>query len=215
MIPAVINDYIAQGLALFTSQFQNAPQLQAWTASYLAQANELEAALWDAFYGRMLATATIYTLPQTNTAFDTLGALVGQERLGQDDQNYKSLIYLRVAVNRGGARDGGDWSNYAAILLQTSGGPAFYFESGTGATGLASAFFFGMWGMTLNPPIVATLLAEAVPDGEGPNCFAWSTWHDGDDFALGTIYGTPLTNLGWGSVYDSSAGGLLVAASQI
>jgi len=315
LIPQKVTDYVAQGLALFTSQFgaASAPQLRAMTASYLAEANALEAAIWDALTSRRLATAKLYgslpgtfnvqngigecfatqnisamlgttitfasqpgtvyqvvfvdltgmivtlnpaytgttaaatqaTTNLTNSVLDVIGNLIGQPRQGLDDLDYLSVIYLRIAVDHSAGRDI-DWSNFAAILLRTSDGPAFYFESGTGGTGGSAAFFFGVWDMTLNANVVATVLEDAVSAGVGPNCFAWSTWPDGADFAVGSLYdvppdgssdftailGVPLAmpgniepgalvsgysalELGWGSVYDGTVGGLMVAASQL
>lgn len=311
--PVHILDYVSRGLALFTSQFaaDQAPQLRAWTASYLAEAQALENAIWDVIKLRQLANAVIYSPPpgtfqvsngsnlvicaqdktkfifagnlitfasqpgvsyvvsavtsalvflttsytgasamatsadtsQTNAVLDANGALVGQQRLGLDDAGYLAAIYLRIAVNNSDASVA-SWSNFAAILLRTSGGPAFYFESGTGGTGKGAAFFFGMWDMTLNPNVVALILNDAVPDGEGPNCFAWSVWPDGNDFAVGSLYTTSTVNgftdrlgislsrpgnivpgllgagygtaeSGWSSVYDPNVGGLMVAASAL
>jgi hypothetical protein len=310
--------HVAQGLALFTSQFsaEGAPQLRAQTASYLAEAQELEDTIWKVLSARRLATAKVYsplssfsvangntlvvtsfdltdlvfvgsiltfasqpgvsylvtfadyvptfggmillsspytgttngattaTQPLTNSVLDGIGALVGQQRLGLNDLDYLTAIYLRIAVNRSGGRQS-DWSNFVAILLRTSDGPVLYFESGTAGTGVSSAFYLGVWGMTLNPNVVALVLSSAVPDAEGPNCFAWTTWPDGEDYVCDSVYavtddapdftailGLPLSrpgniepgalfggfsldNLGWGSVYDPNAGGWMVAASQM
>jgi hypothetical protein len=311
--PVQIFDYVAQGLSLFTSQFtaDKAPQLRAWTASYLAQAQALENAIWDVIRLRRLANAVLYSPPpgtfavshgstlvvcsqdqtskifagnmitfasqpgvsyvvqsvtaavisiaavytgtsapatsadttQYNPVLDANGALVGQQRLGLDDAGYLSAIYLRIAVDNS---DGSvaSWSGFASILLRTSGGPAFYFESGTGGTGKSAGFYFGIWDMSLNPNVVALILNDAVPDGEGPDCFAWSVWPDGNDFAVGSVYATSSVDTftdilgialarpgnlvpgllgagygtsesGWSSVYDANIGGLMVAATAL
>lgn len=279
MIPVQITDYVQQGLALFTSEYQGgqAPQLQFLAASYLAQAQELENALWDVINLRQLTNLRVYsplggtfsvttgnnmvtasqdqsdyifvgsiltfsnyataytvntidstgtmitlsttfggttntavtaTQPLTNANMDVVGNLVGQQRLGQNDLNYLSIITLRIAINRSFGSIT-NWSDFAGILLNTSGGPVFYYETGS------ASFYFGIWDMTLNPNIVGQVLATAVPNGVGPNIFAYTTWPDGADFTCDSVYDTSTGELGWGSIYTSTVGGLLVAAISI
>lgn len=279
MIPAPITNYVSQGLALLTSQFQNAqaPQLQALLSAYLAESQLLENAIQDVITYRQLANLIVYSplvgtftvhhtglthlvntsVDQTNVVFpgarltfatqptlyytvqsltsnvitlttgytglttttttatqvltnanmDVVGNLVGQLRLGQNDLNYLSVIALRIAINRGDASIS-SWSNYAAILSQYGSGISYY-ETGN------AAFWFGVWDITLNPNIVAQVLSSGVPNGVGPNTFAYTVWPDGNDFQMDSLTDTSTGELGWGSHYTSTVGGLLVAAIQM
>src|SRR5271154_7136302 len=63
MFPTQITNYIEQGLAFFTSEYQNgnAPQLQALVASWLGECQTLENVLWDVINLRQLANLRVYS----------------------------------------------------------------------------------------------------------------------------------------------------------
>ncbi len=205
MIPARNDDYVGEGLGFLTSQYAppNAPQLAALLTSYLNQAQELEGVLWDVWTFRQLRNLEEYSLPETNALMDVVGELVGQPRLGLSDHQYVSIIYLRIAVNRTiGAVP--NWSTFARILLETSGGPAQYYEAifppGASPPVRASAGFrLCVYDMGLDPVIVAQVLAQACPHGVLGELI-WSTWPDGGDFTWSSRYGTT-GQKGWGSRY--------------
>lgn len=207
--PTLNSSVVASGLAKFTSQFTaaNAPQLNALAASYLGECQSLENAIWGAITLRRVVNLVTYTLPQTNSIIDTVGALIGQQRIGMDDSDYVTAITIKIAVNRSFGSTT-SWSNFANILVSKSGNPSvpvIYLESGN------ASFYFGTWDMILNPIIVASILAKAVPSGVGPNVFAYSTWADGNDFDFSSVSNTSVGEAGFGSVSDPSAGGLIVA----
>lgn len=199
---------VAQGLARLTSAFITKPNVRAWLSVLLRPWQDIENATWQVLTMRFLATATVYSLPATNSVFDTIGALVGQPRSGLSDSDYKSIIYLRIAVNRSTGRTT-DWSNFGAILLRAgAGGPVSYFESMAG-------LFFGVWNENLNPVLIAQTLARAVPNGVY-GVYAFSTWADGNDFEWADA--NNLTTTGEGTFGDSVAGavgGLLVSGTAI
>lgn len=189
---------VAQGLARLTSQFVSQPNIRAMLAVYLQPFQDLENAIWDVLHARVLATATVYTWPQTNTVFDSLGALVGQPRMGLPDADYKSLIYLRVAVNRAtGAAP--DWSRFGAILLRAG-------AQVIGFYGDQSGILFTVSNLPLNGILVAQILSAAVPNGQH-GVFSFTNSPDGADFALGSVYDPTAGEQGYGSVYDATAGG--------
>jgi hypothetical protein len=207
--PSYNPNIVAQALARLTTPFQQ-PNIRAWCAAIMAQAQDLENATWGVLLGRMLSQATVETLPATNPVFDSIGALVGQPRSGLSDSDYKAMIYLRVAVNR--ARGVvADWSGFAQILLNRTGagGPIYYLDQ-------EATILFGCWDMALNPSLVGQLLAQAAPNGVGGS-FLYTTWTDGNDFEFDDIStGSPLG--GEGGYEDAIAGGVggtLVSAVQL
>lgn len=107
----------------------------------------------------------IGTVNSANIVFDLIGKLVGQPRAGLSDPDFRAIIYLKIAVLRSFGRTT-DWSNIAQILEKTSVpvdllvGPATYVEGEAG-------FSLFIQGMTLNPNIVASVIAGAVPNGVG------------------------------------------------
>lgn len=201
MVPRYNPYVVGQGLARLTFQFQQ-PNIRAWLAAMLSECQALEDATWTVLTGRFLATAICNALPATNPVFDAIGTLIGQPRSGLSDSDYKSLLYLRIAVNRAHGQII-DWSNFARILLRTASGPANYYDDQAG-------ILFGVWGMTLNPNLVAQTLSQAPGNGMYA-VFAYTTWPDASDFEWSSVTDPVSGELGWGSVYSSSTGGLMVA----
>ena len=149
---------------------------------------------------------TTATQQLTNSLMDTVGALVGQSRQGDNDLDYLSAIYLRIAVNRSYAVPP-NWSNFAAIILRRSTGPAEYQEG-------RASLRLSVWGMSLNPIAVARVLTGAVTNGV-LGSFGYSTWADGNDFSFTSRYDSTAGEAGFGSAYDSTVGGLLTAVSPL
>ena len=196
---------VGQGLARLTSQFITQPNIRAWLAVLLRPWQELEDATWGVLYGRLLRYAKCYAWPLKNAAFDSLGALVGCSRQGSRDVEYRARIYLEAAVNRSTGRTV-DWSRIARILLP-------WCTSMLYADGQA-AVYFGAWNLRLPPVSTATQLSKVPGNGIG-GVFAWTTWSTGNDFIPGSTYDGAAGQGGWGSVYDSTVGGVLVAGSEI
>src|SRR5580700_8605674 len=172
-VPVYNGQIVGQGLARLTSAFITKPNVRAWLAATLQPWQDLENATWAALGARFLASAPCYTLPATNNVFDTIGALVGQPRDGYSDTDYKSLIYIRVAVNRSTGRTV-DWSNLASILLREAAGPVGYMDGAPNAgpadplPEIVGGASFALWCYDmaiLNPILVASIMAEAVPNG--------------------------------------------------
>jgi hypothetical protein len=207
------NDWVVpQGLARLTSSFITQPNIRAILAVYLQPAQTLELVFWDIINARVLSTAIAYdpnatTGPTSNVVFDDIGALVGLTRQGLDDTDYRTLIYLEIAVNRSCGRTT-DFSRFAQLLDPYA--DLIYYLDGD------AAVYFGCWNFTLNPTIVAAQLTRAPANGVG-GVFAYTLWPDGADFEWSDWYdGSDGQGASgqypWGSVYDPAEGGLLVAA---
>jgi hypothetical protein len=200
-VPIQNTMHVAQGLSRLCSAFITKPNIRAILAVYLQPAQDLENAIWGVLLGRVLSTALV-GVGSNNPVFDTLGALVGQPRLGLIDSDYKGLIYLRVAVNRATGRVS-DWSNFANILLAHASDPVPSYYEGE------AAFFLGIWGLALSPAVVAQALAQAAANGVNM-VFSYSTWPDGNDFEWADD--PPTVGEGpFGDDIGGLVGGLLVA----
>lgn len=248
--PVYNNQVVGQGLARLTGAFAQKPNVRAWLAACLQPGQDLEDATWQVLGARFLATAIRYTLPQTNSVFDTIGALVGQPRDGYSDSDYVSLIYLRIAVNRSTGKTA-DWSKFGTILLGQSLGPLGYFEGGAnmgpnsgngndpvGAwpvptpiydsvvsvplvqqiAGGASLCLF-CYGMTsLSPVLVASIMADAVPNGvRGTLVYTTGPFVSGSngDLVCGSVYDSTASNGGISSVYTDLVTGALPSALEM
>ena len=197
---------VGQGLARLTSAFITKPNVRAWLAVLLRPWQQIEDATWDVMFGRQLADAVCYVLPVQNAVFDVLGRLVGIKRLGaESDVRFKARIYLAAACNRSTGRTT-DWAGIAKVLAPWC--DATYYLDGQ------AAVWFGAWNLGLAPVPVAAQLAKVPGNGIG-GLFAWSTWPEGDDFSCSSVYDSTAGEAGWGSIYDSTVGGVLVAGSEI
>ena len=196
---------VGQGLARLTSAFITQPNIRAMLAVYLQPLQDAEYAVWGVIEDRILSTAALYSLPQTNIIFDTYGGLLGVPRVGLSDINYKALLYLQIAVNRSTAATP-NWSTFASILKPFV--DAVYYLDGQ------ASLDFGLWNMQLPPLTVCSQLTRAVGNGIG-GVFSYSTWSDGNDFQCTSSYNSTAGEAGWGSVYDTTAGGLMVAGAPL
>ena len=235
-VPLQNPQVVGQGLARLTSAFITKPNVRAWLAAILRPWQDLENAAWQVYTMRLLATATQYALPATNAVFDVIGSIVGQSRDGLGDADYVSLILLRIAVNRATGRIT-DWSGFGGLLLRFSGGPLFYWEGGprkdvarppngyvVGPTipaqiiGGQGSFILFVYDMTLNPELIAGILADAVPNGErGVLGYTQTVFTPGPrgDMEWSSTYDNTAGNGTLGSVYSSSTGGTLAASLEM
>jgi hypothetical protein len=210
-VPIQNTMHVAQGLSRLSSAFITKPNVRAMLAVYLQPAQDLENAIWSVLTMRFLRTATLYDpaaippAPNANAVLDGLGEIVGQPRHGMSDAAYQAMLFLRVAVNRATGRVS-DAANFAKILLTTAAGPVSYYEGD-------AALFLGVWGMTLDPSIVAQALAQAAPNGVHL-VFAYSTWADGNDFEWADLNNLSTSGEGaWGDTVAGLVGGPYVSGA--
>jgi hypothetical protein len=86
-------DHRTDGLARLLGQFQGMPRIEAVLGAFLDQIQKVEDVLWALFTEDWIETAT-------GDRLDVLGAIVGEERGGATDDEYRSFIRARVRVNR-------------------------------------------------------------------------------------------------------------------
>lgn len=211
--PTQNTDLAGEAVGFLTDPYRHDPGASNLTRALATAFQDLENAAFVSLAQRRLATAELLTLPATNFTLDILGRLVGQQRADSpdiSDATFQALIYLRIAVNRSGAR-AIDKSRFAAILLRTSGGGIIY----TDAVGAPASYFF-VGDMTLPPTAVASILGQARGNGIGPNTFAYSTWPDGNDFEFADASSLSTTGQGaFGDAIGGAVGGLLVSGASI
>ena len=226
--PIYNNQIVAQGLARLTSAFRTQPNVRAWLAVLLQPFQDLEDAYWGARpaeYGdgilvaRFLSTAQQFSVPPYNNIFDTLGALVGQPRVGLNDPQYVTAIRLRVAVNRSTGKST-DWSRIAQILLNAgAGGPVHYYDATPASQGAAFFLFVGQMSAadTPQPQVVQGIIGQACPNGVR-GCFGYTIWTAGNDaiFSDATQPGVlPTGGGGFGDAVAGKVGGLAVSCVNL
>lgn len=88
-----IVDYVTEGLSLLRERYKSADTLKAILTAGANRLQSFEAALFEVLNGVTdLQTAV-------GVQLDMIGAIVGQERFGSDDDGYRGLIALKIAEN--------------------------------------------------------------------------------------------------------------------
>lgn len=86
-------DHVAAALARLPSRWRDKPNLAALVTLLATAVQDVEDALQDARTLRRIATGT-------DAQLDTIGEIVGQERGGASDADYRRYLYARIASNR-------------------------------------------------------------------------------------------------------------------
>lgn len=86
-------NHIDQGLGRLTSVFSEAESLKVFLSAFLKQLEEVEEALLKLANQKDLTTVTGVWL-------DYIGYIVGQPRSGQDDEEYRQSLQLKISVNK-------------------------------------------------------------------------------------------------------------------
>lgn len=77
----------------FLEQFKTLPRFETLMRILTDQVQEIEVVLWDLLTERALNTAI-------GVQLDVIGRIVGQGRLGLEDDDYRVLLQARILVNR-------------------------------------------------------------------------------------------------------------------
>jgi hypothetical protein len=104
--------HVKEALARFLEQFKGKPNLEALLTALVDPIQDLEDVTIDVHTGRWLENAE-------GVQLDHLGDLVGQPRLGFDDDQYRLWIQARVLLNRSNGR-GDELLQIADLVLPTA-----------------------------------------------------------------------------------------------
>jgi len=91
----LITTHIEDGLNRFIQQYKNSDKLKGICGSFCKQIQDLENA-FNGLYGR-LDIANV-----EGKLLDDIGIIVGQDRLGFDDEIYRILLITRITINTSG-----------------------------------------------------------------------------------------------------------------
>lgn len=87
------DDHRADGLAKMLAQFKGLPRIEALVGALMDQIQKIENVLWELYTEDWIDTAS-------GDRLDVLGAIVGEERGGATDDDYRAFIRARIRVNR-------------------------------------------------------------------------------------------------------------------
>lgn len=87
-----ITDHVARALLLLPAQFREKARLEALLSAFIAEAQDLEDALFELLEERGLDAAV-------GVQLDRLGELLGEERRGLEDSAYRLRLKVRIQRN--------------------------------------------------------------------------------------------------------------------
>lgn len=92
-----INEHAEQALGRLVSQYETTTRLQAIIEIEASQTQGVENAIWGMLTEKWIDDAS-------GVQIDSLGAIVGEPRLGRSDEAYVAAIFIRIALNSGGGQ---------------------------------------------------------------------------------------------------------------
>jgi hypothetical protein len=161
-------DHVAQGLSLLIGQYKNKPNLAAYETPFLTQIQELEDVLFD-ILSMLLSRET-----QVGEQLDLIGRLVGQEREGRSDADYRIWIQVRLFINR----SSGLPEDLYKVLDLALDNDFVYTENPPASFNISFSD-----ALTLDPPQVALLVKETRSAGVGASVI-YTTVDDDETFTF-------------------------------
>lgn len=86
--------YVADAIALLVEQFKNSPNLSSVLTALVEQLQELDTVTMDLYTDRWLSSAI-------GVQLDIIGKIVGEQRQGRTDDDYRDAIKVRIGINLG------------------------------------------------------------------------------------------------------------------
>ncbi len=86
--------HVTEAIANLVEQFKSKLKLNFLLQSYIEEIQDLEVALFEVLEERGIATSI-------GAQLDGLGSIVGEERLGRSDDDYRTAIIARIGINVG------------------------------------------------------------------------------------------------------------------
>lgn len=187
------DDVVTQAVLDLGAFFYGKPRVASIVFAFALQLQELETATWEVLNDRILANAT-------DAQLDTLGAIVGEARLGRTDAEYRIAISGRILTNR----SNGWRSDLLRLLDLMRPGESYDFDEG-----VASIDVIAHTDDHDLDRIVLPFLREAAAAGVAVNMVAPATTNgsfDLSDAALDPVSGT---TDGFSSTTETALGGEL------
>lgn len=104
-----LDPYVERALGLLAFQFRDKPNIKAMVAALAEQVEGLEDALLDVYATRNLETAQ-------GTQLDVLGRVVGLERQGLTDEEYRLHLRAKILLNRSSGTPGEIFDVFSLLM---------------------------------------------------------------------------------------------------
>lgn len=194
-----ITTHAAQAVEQLPAQ-RRRPKFEAFVRLLSARIQALEDVFWEILGGRLLDSAV-------GAQLDVLGAIVGVERGGLDDDAFRLLVRVRIRLNRS-AGTGDDVLEVFRLLLGSDANtlalhdyPPASFELHVGGE------------LPVDDARAARILRDVRAVGVG-GVLVWSAHPDDDTFAFSDATGAAtIEGDTFGDATDGSAGGYFASAA--
>lgn len=186
--PSFVSNHVQQAIDRLLEQYKDKPNIDGLLTALVEQIQDLESALQDTYDYTDVQTAIGATL-------DLVGEIVGQARLGFDDDFYRSILLAKVGENV----SQGDRERVVQIAKLLTGASLVYLQE----------YYPGGFGISVDVPVAANLInffydkldkvdpvavrLEAIISFDADEAFAFA--------------GGPGNALGFGSTTDILLGG--------
>lgn len=220
-----IDDYFAHSKDLFIQVFRDKPRLNVILKAFARQADELEAVFWQILDARNIDKAVGIQL-------DIIGKLVGQPRVGTDDEVYRLYLKARIRSNRSSGKN----IDIFALMELMLGVDTFEIRDLYPASFVADAL------VAIDPELAPSMglfvhLATSAgigsslhwSDSDPDNCFTWAPgteriedvargWGDAQETDVGTLVddaetGSPEITDERGATIVMGTGGVMIGVS--
>lgn len=118
--PQPETDHEGKGLAKLLDQFKTLPVFAGFIGPWLRQIQKLEDAAWEVILIRGIEASS-------GVGLDAIGKIVGRQRLGLADPDYKIALRAKIRINRSSGRPN-DLIDVAVLSLPQTGFSVLYSE---------------------------------------------------------------------------------------
>jgi len=162
------DDHVAEALDHLIQKFKGKERVAALITSYVEQIQDLEDALWGVLLGRQIDNAV-------GEQLDGLGSIVGEDRNGKTDDQYRIAIRTRILINA----SSGTAEDAIGIL-----------KAATGSVVKIREFFPAAFIAELTTPVDtgfdAALVAVYLREGKAAGVLAHLVYYPEDPFRFDT-----------------------------
>lgn len=144
-----ITTFVEDAKALVLGAYKGKPRFEALLSSYIKECQKLEDAIWSVILGRMIENAV-------GVQLDVIGKLVGEQRKGREDDDYRIWITVRIRINRSHGRPK-DLLEILRLVEQTGGNYREQYP--------ATAYYEFADPTVVDPNVLGDLMEESTAGG--------------------------------------------------
>lgn len=194
-----IENHVEQGLERLLEQWKGKPNLEKAIKSLTSGIQDIESVLFELMENRLDISVAV------GAQLDRFGTIVGQERLGFDDDFYRILLLARIGIN---ISNGEPERIIDTLKLLTKASYIHYMNLRYGEIAVGSDG-------VINPLTVEFLIENLQKVVMGGVRVQYLCMYDGDDSFSFDGTNQKTIGKGFGSIYDATKGGKMAKSYRI